>query len=87
MKIRTEEKENLQQMNQTEKMVDPRRLANQHKPRYNHYQDSPKNHLKNNQFCFRQSTWMLRKENTRLRLRLRHVQVGIKTKNRAAELT
>ena len=52
MKMRTEEKENLQQMNQTEQMVDPKHLANQHKPRQNHNQDSPKDHLKNYQFCF-----------------------------------
>ena len=42
MKMRTEEKENLQQMNQTEQMVDPKHLANQHKPRHNHHQDLPK---------------------------------------------
>ena len=41
MKMKTEEKENLQQMNQTEQIIDPIHLANQHKSRHSHHQDFP----------------------------------------------
>ena len=49
MKIKAEE-ESTQLMNQTEKIVDPKNFANQHRLRHNQHQDSPKDHLKNNQF-------------------------------------
>ena len=55
MKTKNELKENLQQNNQTEQMIDPKHLANQHKSRHSHHQDFPKNHRKNNQFYFRRN--------------------------------
>ena len=53
MKTKNEVKENLQKMNQTEQMIDPKHLANQHKSRHSHHQDFPKNHL-------RRLSWRLR---------------------------
>ena len=51
-------------MNQTDQMIDPKHLVNQLKSRHSHHQDFP--------------AWMLRKENTGPRLRLRQAQVSLR---------
>ena len=57
------ERENLQQINKTYQIIDPKYLVNQLKSRHIPHQDL--------------LSWILRKENTELRLRPRHKQVSI----------
>ena len=57
-------RENLQQINKTYQIIDPKYLVNQLKSRHIPHQDL--------------LSWILRKENTELRLRPRHKQVSIK---------